>query len=224
MRQNRYRGEAADPCSGSRERARKSAAGSTALLHEFGNSLCSSSKSVNSAPPRCVGGDLSRRAATIRTLASTAVQQHVGAWPEPDLGRCPGRRRHALFMQCRGGSHNNVPLLHHTHRLPRDAASATRDRGAAACVGLGAREQAGGGDGWGGNKNSRVCQDGRRRRVRTMPVPGAARWRQQPAVCSWEPQALFGVGCWAGGQAGDGEAATAMRCDAMRCDAMHRCR
>ena len=48
--------------------------------------------------------------------------------------------------------------------------------------------------------------------VRTMPIPGAAQWRQQPAICRLREERL-------GSSEQCNMRRDAMLCDAMRCDA-----
>ena len=120
------------------------------------------------------------------------------------------------------------PLQHHS---PRGAVRATRDRGACVSV-LGTTGGRGravrGWEGEGGREGGinrvdddclcccKTTNDNHRRRrrvlgsVRTMPIPGAAQWRQQPAICRLREERL-----------GSSEQCN-MRRDAMLCDAM-RC-
>lgn len=126
------------------------------------------------------------RAATMQTLASTA--QHARARGTKarlrlscltaDMQHATCDLRHALFMRCRGEL--AIPLL----AAPRCVhhACATRDRGAVQrSKRRGANEREGKKEKIAAPAAS-VTADASVAFVRTMPVPGAARWRQQPAI------------------------------------------
>lgn len=140
-----------------------------------------------------------------------------------------------LPLPLQPASCHTPPLQHHS---PRGAVRATRDRGA--CLYLERRA----GRGWegygmvwwrkGGREGgiNRVDDDycisckttasSTRSRVRgsvrTMPIPGAAQWRQQPAICRLRGERL-GV---ASNMRGDGMLCDAMRCT-LRCTASEGC-